>query len=87
MYYRLAYALWRIGRTNEAVACYTMVLREPNTALAETARGELAELRQQIDDTRPPMAVAEAEQVLHAANIRFRRPKPRWMRWPLPRSG
>ena len=69
MYYRLAYALWRIGRTNEAVACYTMVLREPNTALAETARGELAELRQQIDDTRPPMAVAEAEQVLHAANI------------------
>ena len=69
MYYRLAYALWRIGRTNEAVACYTMVLREPNTALAETARGELAELRQQIDDTRPPMALAEAEQVLHAANI------------------
>lgn len=69
MYYRLAYALWRSGRTNEAVACYTMVLREPNTALAETARGELAELRQQIDDTRPPMAVAEAEQVLHAANI------------------
>ena len=69
MYYRLAYALWRIGRTNEAVACYTMVLREPNTALAETARGELAELRQQVDDTRPPMAVAEAEQVLHAANI------------------
>ena len=69
MYYRLAYALWRIGRTNEAVACYTMVLREPNTALAETARGELAELRQQIDNTRPPMAVAEAEQVLHAANI------------------
>lgn len=69
MYYRLAYALWRIGRTYEAVACYTMVLREPNTALAETARGELAELRQQIDDTRPPMAVAEAEQVLHAANI------------------
>lgn len=69
MYYRLAYALWHIGRTNEAVACYTMVLREPNTALAETARGELAELRQQIDDTRPPMAVAEAEQVLHAANI------------------
>ena len=69
MYYRLAYALWRIGRMNEAVACYTMVLREPNTALAETARGELAELRQQIDDTRPPMAVAEAEQVLHAANI------------------
>ena len=69
MYYRLAYALWRIGRTNEAVACYTMVLREPNTALAETARGELAELRQQIDDTRPPMAMAEAEQVLHAANI------------------
>lgn len=69
MYYRLAYALWRIGRTNEAVACYAMVLREPNTALAETARGELAELRQQIDDTRPPMAVAEAEQVLHAANI------------------
>lgn len=69
MYYRLAYALWRIGRTNEAVACYTMVLREPNTALAETARGELAELRQQIDDTRPPMAVDEAEQVLHAANI------------------
>ena len=69
MYYRLAYALWRIGRTNEAVACYTMVLREPNTALAETARGELAELRQQIDDTRPPMAVAEAEQALHAANI------------------
>lgn len=69
MYYRLAYALWRIGRTNEAVACYTMVLREPNTALAETARGELAELRQQIDDTRPPMAVAEAEQVLYAANI------------------
>lgn len=69
MYYRLAYALWRIGRTNEAVACYTMVLREPNTALVETARGELAELRQQIDDTRPPMAVAEAEQVLHAANI------------------
>lgn len=69
MYYRLAYALWRIGRTNEAVACYTMVLREPNTALAETARGELAELRQQIDDTRSPMAVAEAEQVLHAANI------------------
>lgn len=69
MYYRLAYALWRIGRTNEAVACYTMVLREPNTALAETARGELAELRQQIDDTRPPMAVTEAEQVLHAANI------------------
>ena len=46
-----------------------MVLREPSTALAETARGELAELRQQIDDTRPPMAVAEAEQVLHAANI------------------
>lgn len=69
MYYRLAYALWRIGRTNEAVACYTMVLREPTTALAETACGELAELRQQIDDTRPPMAVAEAEQVLHAANI------------------
>lgn len=69
MYYRLAYALWRIGRTNEAVACYTMVLREPNTALAETARGELAELRQQIDDMRPPMALAEAEQVLHAANI------------------
>ena len=69
MYYRLAYALWRIGRTNEAVACYTMVLREPNTALAETARGELAELRQQIDDTRPLMALAEAEQVLHAANI------------------
>lgn len=69
MYYRLAYALWRIGRTYEAVACYTMALREPNTALAETARGELAELRQQIDDTRPPMAVAEAEQVLHAANI------------------
>ena len=69
MYYRLAYALWRIGRTNEAVACYTMVLREPITALAETARGELAELRQQIDDTRPPMAVDEAEQVLHAANI------------------
>lgn len=69
MYYRLAYALWRIGRTYEAVACYTMVLREPNTALAETARGELAELRQQIDDTRPPMAMAEAEQVLHAANI------------------
>lgn len=69
MYYRLAYALWRIGQTYEAVACYTMVLREPSTALAETARGELAELRQQIDDTRPPMAVAEAEQVLHAANI------------------
>ena len=69
MYYRLAYPLWRIGRTNEAVACYTMAARDPNSALTETARDELAELRRQTGDMRPPMAVGEAEQVLRAAAI------------------
>lgn len=46
-----------------------MAARDPNSALTETARDELAELRRQTGDMRPPMAVGEAEQVLRAAAI------------------
>lgn len=69
MYYRLAYALWQTGRHNQSVACYTLVTDCANEALADTAREELGELRRQTDDARPPMARAEAEQVLRAAGI------------------
>lgn len=69
MYYRLAYALWRLGRHGEAVACYSIVIGGSDRALAGVARGELEELQRGLGADRPPMPVPEAERALHAAGV------------------
>lgn len=69
MYYRLAYALWRLGRQDEAVACYGIVAGSASQPLADVARNEMNELLQSLGEIRPTMSVAESEQVLRAAGI------------------
>lgn len=44
LYYRLAYAYWRVGRFAEAAACYTRVL--PVSSMADAAAQELRDLVQ-----------------------------------------
>ncbi len=66
LYYRLAYAFWRTGRIDEAIACYTRVSQGHN--IFDVAQQELAELLREAGRAhafdRP-----EAESVLRAAGV------------------
>lgn len=68
LYYRLGYALWRIGRLPEALACYAMMV-DGGTPFRHSAKDEAYELSQQMGLTSPDMTPAEAHAALRAGNV------------------
>lgn len=68
LYYRLGYALWRIGRMPEALACYAMMV-DGGTPFRHSAKDEAYELSQQMGLTSPDMTPAEAHAALRAGNV------------------
>lgn len=68
LYYRLGYALWKIGRLPEALACYAM-MTNGGTPFRFAARDEAQELSRQMGATSPDMSYAEASAALRAGGI------------------
>ncbi|WP_165248933.1 hypothetical protein [Adlercreutzia sp. ZJ141] len=66
LYYRLAYALWKTGRLEEAVACYGMVPEDAQ--MGSAAKRELAELLEEMGN-REPMGAAEIAATLRVGGI------------------
>lgn len=66
LFYRLAFAYWRLKDRTTALACYAMVL--PGEQISQVAREETAELMRNMGRT-DPMGFEEARSVLEAAGI------------------
>lgn len=66
LFYRLAFAYWRLKEHTTALACYTLV--SPGEQISRAAREETAELMRSMGRT-DPMDFEEARSVLEAAGI------------------
>ena len=67
-YYRLGYALWQIGRLQEALACYTMMVNG-GTPFRNAARDEAYELSQQMGLASAEMSYDDACSAMRAGGI------------------
>lgn len=68
IYYRLAYALWQIGETHAALACYAMVLAMPEGPFHANTREEVGTLLSEIGSEHIPDR-AEAVTILNTQGI------------------